>query len=306
MKKRKEEMKKSSLRRNIFLLVALFCLGIIPVYLLFGQSGWPEAGVAVMTFNIRYNNQSDFQNAWPNRKPLVASTIRFHKIDITGMQEALNGQVKDLVSQLPEYSWLGVGRDDGKEAGEYNPIFYLKSRFKILAQSTFWLSETPAIPGSRGWDAGCNRVVTWAKLEDQLNKQTFFFFNTHFDNAGEVARLKSAELILKKIGEIAGNEPVIVTGDFNCRTDDAPYQLLISGDGKAPGLVDTLRLSKTGHYGSTQSFNGFNIELDPGNIIDYIFVRGIKSVLRHGIIAENWDGKFASDHYPVVAEIVTR
>jgi endonuclease/exonuclease/phosphatase family metal-dependent hydrolase len=306
MKIRKEEMKKTKLRNNILLLFVLFNLGIIPVYLLFGQAGGTESGITVMTFNIRYNNQGDLQNAWPNRKSMVASTIQFHKIDIAGLQEVLNGQLRDLEGLLPDYAWLGVGRDDGKEAGEYNPIFYLKSRFKILAQSTFWLSETPDGPGSRGWDAACNRVMTWARLEDQANKQVFFFFNTHFDHVGEVARLKSAELILKRIGEIAGNEPVIVTGDFNCRSDDAPYQLLISGDGKDPGLVDTIRLSKTGHYGSTQSFNGFNIELDPGNVIDFIFVRGVKSVLRHGITAELWDGKFASDHYPVLAEVVAR
>ncbi len=306
MKAGKEEMKKLRLRSDIFLFFALFCLGFIPAGWLFGQAGGPEPGVTVMTFNIRYNNQSDLQNAWPNRKSLVASTVRFHKIDIAGLQEALNDQLKDLEGLLPEYGWLGVGRDNGKEAGEYNPIFYLKSRFKILAQSTFWLSETPDTPGSRGWDAACNRVVTWARFEDQLNKQTFFFFNTHFDHVGEVARLKSAELLLKKIAEIAGTDPVVVTGDFNCTNDAAAYHDLISGDGKTPGLIDTLRLSKTGHYGSTQSFNGFNIELDPGNVIDFIFVRGIKSVLRHGIIAENWDGKFVSDHYPVIAEVIVK
>jgi endonuclease/exonuclease/phosphatase family metal-dependent hydrolase len=306
MKARKEEMKKPRLKSDIFLIVALFCLGIVPAYLLFGQAGGAEAGVTVMTFNIRYDNPNDLQNAWPNRKTMVASTIQFQKIDIAGLQEVLNGQLRDLEGLLPEYGWLGVGRDDGKEAGEYNPIFYLKSRYKIMAQSTFWLSETSDTPGSCGWDAACNRIVTWARFEDQANKQAFFFFNTHFDHVGEIARIKSAELVLKKIGEIAGNEPVIVTGDFNCRADDAPYHLLISGDGKDLGLVDTLRLSKTGHYGSTQSFNGFNIELDPGNTIDFIFVRGIKSVPRHGIIAENWDGKFVSDHYPVIAEVVAR
>ena len=299
-------MKKSQFGKNILLLFSFFCLGMVPAFLLFGQGGGPETGLTVMTFNIRYNNQGDLQNAWPNRKSLVASTIQFQKIEIAGLQEALVGQLRDLEVLLPEYGWLGVGRDDGKEEGEYNPIFYLKSRFKILAQSTFWLSETPDTPGSRGWDAACNRIVTWARFEDQAKKQAFFFFNTHFDHVGEIARVRSAELVLKKIGEIAGNEPAILTGDFNCGSDDAPYHLLNSGDGKAPGLVDTLRLSKTGHYGSTQSFNGFNIELDPGNVIDFIFVRGVKSVLRHGIIAEIWDGKFASDHYPVIAEVVAR
>jgi endonuclease/exonuclease/phosphatase family metal-dependent hydrolase len=306
MKIRKEEMKRLRLRNALFLFFALFCLRIILFDSLFGQTGGTESGVTVMTFNVRYNNQGDLQNAWPNRKSLVASTIQFHKIEIAGLQEVLDGQLRDMEGLLPDYAWLGVGRDDGKEGGEYNPIFYLKSRFKILAQSTFWLSETSDTTGSRGWDAACNRVVTWARFEDQADKQALFFFNTHFDHVGEIARVQSAELVLKKIGEIAGNEPVILTGDFNCGSDDAPYHLLISGDGKAPGLVDTLRLSKTGHYGSTQSFNGFNIELDPGNTIDFIFVRGIKSVLRHGIIAEIWDGKFASDHYPVIAEVVAR
>lgn len=299
-------MKKTWAGKRIFLIFALFCLGLIPGYWLIGQGTGTTAGINAMTFNIRYDNPSDLQNAWPNRKPLVSSTVRFHKIDIAGMQEALNGQVKDLEGLLPEYSWLGVGREDGKVAGEYNPIFFLKSRLRVLAQATFWLSETPETPGSRGWDAACNRIVTWARFEDQLNKQTFFFFNTHFDHVGEVARLKSAELLLRKIVEIAGAEPVVLTGDFDCTTDDATYHELVMGDGKTPGLVDTLRLSKTGHYGGTQSFNGFNIELDPGNTIDFIFVRNVKAVLRHGILAEIWDGKFASDHYPVMAEILAR
>jgi len=303
---RKEEMKKPILGSDIFRVLTIACLALAFAGLMVGQGTGTTAGINAMTFNIRYDNPSDLQNAWPNRKSLVSSTIRFHKIDIVGMQEALIGQVKDLESLLPEYSWLGVGRDGGKEVGEYNPIFYLKTRFKTLAQSTFWLSETPDIPGSRGWDAACNRISTWAKFEDQASKQTFFFFNTHFDHVGEVARVKSAELLLKKIAEIAANDPVIVTGDFNCSTDDATYHYLISGDGKIPTLMDTFRLSKTGHYGATQSFNGFNIELDPGNTIDFIFVRNVKTVLRHGIIAELWDGKFVSDHYPVIAEITAR
>lgn len=304
MNVRKEEMNRRRFISDYFRLLVLFCLGLMPAYFALGQGA--AVGVTVMTFNIRFDNPGDLQNAWSNRKLLVSTTVRFHKIDIAGMQEVLNGQLKDLESLLPEYGWLGVGRDDGKEEGEYNPVFYLKSRLKVLVQSTFWLSGAPDTPGSRGWDAACNRIVTWVKFEDQLNKQTFFFFNTHFDHVGEVARLKSAQLLLKKIGEIAGNEPVILTGDFNCTADDAPYHDLVSGDGKTPGLVDTLRLSKTGHYGSTQSFNGFNIELDPGNTIDFIFVRNIMSVLRHGILAETWDGKFVSDHYPVVSEIVVK
>ena len=258
--------------------------------------------IYAMSFNIRYDNPGDGDNAWTNRKEMVASTIRFHKIDIAGLQEALYHQVKDLEMLLPEYGWFGVGRDDGREAGEYSPVFYLKERFNILHQSTFWLSDTPGKPG-KDWDAALPRIVTWGKIADTWTDRIFFFFNTHFDHMGETARVKSAELLLKKIDEVIGDLPVILTGDFNCTEKDLPYNILTSGSSKIPGLSDTRYLTKFNPYGTTQTFNGFRSTILPDRRIDFIFVGNTECVLRSGTISDKWDGRFVSDHNAVLAEI---
>jgi len=263
----------------------------------------PEASVTVMTFNVRYDNPADGPNAWPARKELVAKTILFHKADIVGMQECLRGQIADLETLLPGYAWLGVGRDDGKEAGEFNPVFYRQDRFRLLSQATFWLSASPDEAGTRGWDGACNRVVTWARFAGTDEGRPFFVFNTHFDHVGTVARRNSAELLLRRVGTIAGQAPVVVTGDFNAVVGDEPIRILLAGLEGAPPLQDAASLSLTGSYGGKRSFNGFRGGPGPGRVIDFIFVRGAGEVLRHGIIAEKWEGRFASDHYPVLAEI---
>jgi len=262
----------------------------------------PCVGTNVMSFNIRYANTGDGPNAWTNRKSLVSSTLLFHKADVAGLQEALRSQIKDLEETLPGYAWFGVGRDDGKEGGEFNPVFFRTDKMRLIRQSTFWLSETPDVPGSRSWGAACNRIVTWAEFEDAGCKARFFFFNTHFDHASETARRKSAEVLLRRIDEIAGRAPIVVTGDFNSTERDAAYIVLTGG--KPAPLADARALVKAKPYGSSQSFNGFTSELRPGRIIDFIFVRDVGSVLRQGIISEKWDGRFASDHYPVLAEVV--
>src|SRR5258705_1409879 len=155
----------------------------------------------VMTFNIRLNTAVDSLNAWPYRKDKVASQILFHKIDLLGIQEALHVQIMDLKERLPQYKYVGVGRDDGREKGEYSAIFYDTTRFQLLQGQTFWLSETPEEPGSKSWDAAYTRVVTWAKLKDRKTKKEFFAFNTHFDHMGQVARRESAKIVLKRVKE---------------------------------------------------------------------------------------------------------
>ena len=261
-----------------------------------------EKTVNVMSFNIRYDNQGDKENAWPNRKEMVAETIRFLKVDIAGLQEALSHQVKDLERLLPEYGWFGVGRDDGREAGEFAPVFYRKDRFKILHRSFFWLSGTPEKPG-KAWDAALPRIVTWGKIEDISTGRTFFFFNTHFDHVGEEARIKSAELLLRKIDETIGENQVILTGDFNCTPEEPPYKILTSGIGQIQGLSDIYKLTQSKPYGSTQTFNGFRDTILPDRRIDFIFVTPSVHVLRCGTISERWDGRFVSDHNAVLAEI---
>jgi endonuclease/exonuclease/phosphatase family metal-dependent hydrolase len=263
-----------------------------------------SGGLVVMTFNIRNSNAADGPNAWPARREIAASTILFHEAAIVGMQEALSGQIADFEARLSRYGWAGAGRDTGGDGGEFNPVFYDRSRLRLLAQNTFWLSATSEVPGSRGWDGACNRIVTWAKLEEVVTRRAFHVFNTHFDHLGTTARRESARLLLRKIGEIAGSGPAVVTGDFNCTAADEPYRILTSGGAGEPALRDARAVSLLSPYGGTRSFNGFQPETGPGEIIDHIFLCGPLAAVRSGVIADKWDGRFVSDHYPVLAEIV--
>lgn len=259
--------------------------------------------IRIMTFNIRMNTAADGPNAWPWRKDIAAGTIAFHEAHIAGLQEVLHDQLLDLESLLPEYGWVGVGRDDGREAGEYNPIFFLKSRFKLLASSTFWLSETPDRPGVKGWDAACPRIVTWARLRDEWTGRTLLAFNTHFDHMGETARRESAALVLREIPRLAGSLPVVLTGDLNCTQEEPAYQTLVAGGAGLAVLRDARALSASAPYGPSYSFNGFMAEAQPGPPIDHIFVGPSVTVLRIGVLPGTWGGRFVSDHYPVLAEV---
>ena len=260
--------------------------------------------IRVMSFNIRYDEPRDGVNAWPNRKMKVAGVIRFHKADLIGVQEALLSQLRDLEISLPDYAWCGVGRTDGKEAGEYSAILYRRSRFQLLETKTFWLSETPEKAGSMGWDAAYPRIVTWAKFKDRVSKKTFFQFNTHFDHRGNQARTESASLIVKRIGEISGSFPFVLTGDFNVREDSDAYRTLKTGSERTR-LADAKYASVNGHFGGDSTFSAFK-ELQPGNKIDYIFVREGMRVREHGALSDQWNGLWASDHLPVLAEIEIR
>ncbi|HKX83962.1 MAG TPA: endonuclease/exonuclease/phosphatase family protein [Pyrinomonadaceae bacterium] len=265
------------------------------------QAQRSSATIRVMTFNIRYDEPRDGINAWANRKRRVADVIRFHKADLIGVQEALRSQLHDLESLVPDIAWCGVGRTDGKEAGEYSAILYKKSRFRLIDTGTFWLSETPHVAGSRGWDAAYPRIVTWAKLRDLRTGKTFVHFNTHFDHVGDKARAASSSLILKKAGETHGRGPFVVTGDFNVVENSGAYKTIIAGT-PAIKVVDTRYASVNGHFGGNSTFSAFK-DLEPGRTIDYIFVRDGIKVLEHGTLSDRWDGLWASDHLPVLAEI---
>jgi endonuclease/exonuclease/phosphatase family metal-dependent hydrolase len=256
-----------------------------------------------MTFNIRYDEPRDGENAWPHRKEMVAGTISFFGPDIAGLQEALISQVRDLEALLGEYSWIGVGRDDGREAGEFCPIFYLRHRFHPLDSGTFWLSESPDRAGQKGWDAACARIVTWARFKDMRDDSALLVFNTHFDHVGEMARVESARLLRRKIAEITDSDRIIISGDFNCTENDPAYSILVSPESPSPVLRDARAISRLSPYGSSYSSNRFRPEPQPGRLIDYIFVGASVSVLRWGVISDRWDGRFVSDHNPVLAEI---
>lgn len=269
-------------------LVLVACTGFAP-------SGG-ETSLRVMTYNIRLNLASDGSDAWPHRREMVASVIRFHGADLIGVQEALPDQLRDLDALLPHFGRFGVGRD-AQRGGEHSAILYRRRRFEVLQHDTFWLSETPSIAGSKGWDAANQRIVTWGRLHDRGTGAVFIHFNTHFDHVGEVARRESARLLTARIEEIAGNAPVIVTGDFNATPASEPYRLVL-----AAGLRDAFSASRTPHHGPTSTWNAFRA-VEPERRIDFVFVRGAVDVLQHGILSDTFDGRFPSDHLPVVAEV---
>ena len=252
-----------------------------------------------MSYNIRYNNPNDEQHAWPHRSEHVASTIRFNQADLIGVQEALKDQLDDLSRLLPEYAWLGVGRDDGQDAGEFSAILYRKDRFEPLDSGTFWLSKNPMVPGSKDWDAAITRIVTWAHFKDLKADTSVFHFNTHFDHRGELAREKSAELLENRLSRIANDYPTVLTGDFNFPPEAAGYQILTSS------LTDALLASKEPHHGPVETiYGGFEVTHEPGRRIDYLFTKNNLNVLQHATLSDNWQGAFASDHLAVVATVV--
>ncbi len=258
----------------------------------------------VMSFNIRLNVSGDGPNAWLYRKDLAASMLHLHQPDVVGLQEALPDQVDDLAARLPDFAWVGVGRDDGARKGEFAAIFYRRARLAQLDQGTFWLSETPDVPGSMGWDARCIRITTWAKFRDAATDAVFFFYNTHFDHVGEVARNESARLLLMDALTRAGTAPVIVVGDLNCNEDATAYRLLAGGAKDIPfRLWDAKTQSMTLHHGPSATFHAFTGELRER--IDYIFLTEGIHVLRHATLADYWDGgRYPSDHMPVVVDVV--
>lgn len=256
----------------------------------------------VMSFNIRYNTARDSMDAWPYRKDHVASQILFHDAHIIGVQEALHEQMTDLQQRLTRYRYEGVGRDDGKQKGEYSAIFYDTTRLQALQSNTFWLSETPGTAGSKGWDAQITRIVTWIKFRDRKTKKVFFAFNTHFDHIGKIARKESARLLLQKVQEIAGSTPAVVTGDFNAMPSDEPIQVILDSSNPLR-LTDSKSISKTPHYGPVGTFNAFGKGDRDDQPIDFIFLKGKWSVLKHATLSQAWKGHYASDHFAVLATL---
>jgi endonuclease/exonuclease/phosphatase family metal-dependent hydrolase len=215
----------------------------------------------------------------------------------------LHGQLVDLAERLPQYKWVGAGRDDGKEAGEYSAIFYDTTRLQLLQSKTFWLSEHPEVVGVKGWDAALPRIVTWAKFRDKLSKEIFFHFNTHFDHMGKIARRESAKLLLQQVAAIAGKIQAIITGDFNAQPSDEPIQV-ITDKINAWHLIDIKSVSKQSHYGPEGTFNAFGPKETYEAPIDYIFIHGAIKVLQHATLSQSWGGLFSSDHFPVFASVV--
>lgn len=275
---------------------------IIITFLMFsviGSAQKTDSNLVIASYNIRWNSPDDGINIWENRKEWLTKSINFFEIDIVGAQEVTYTQLNDMEGFLPDYQSIGEGRDGGKK-GEYSPIFYAKNRLEVLDSSTFWLSETPQTIASKGWDAALPRIVTWAKFKDKKEGNTFYFFNTHFDHRGEMAREKSAELISAKIKEIAGDESVIISGDFNTAPNSEPHKILLRNQMKDAFF----NLNKDQIYTPGYTFNSWDVEASGDRYrIDYVFYKGEDlHPVKYQVLDGQRGRRFISDHFPVIVE----
>ena len=255
---------------------------------------WRLETMKVLSFNVLcYGNG---ENEWTKRIPLVVRTIRNEDPDAFGVQEAHNDWMKALKGAFPDYAYVGVGRDDGKKKGEFSAVFYKKDKYKKLDEGHFWLSETPEKAGSKGWDAACIRVCSWAKLQDKATGKQFVFMNTHLDHVGTTAMQKGAELIAARAAAIAPDLPVILTGDFNVTPESAPCKAVKDG-----GFTDARDLAA--RTDRSHTYHGFTSGTEGYSTIDYVFVKGAVKVRSLRVNKKKLDAHFPSDHFPVIAEL---
>lgn len=265
-----------------------------------------EEALRVMSFNICCEDNLEYD--WQKRKQNVSSVIRFHKADLAGLQEPSETQIGDLANFLPEFNIFYGLCLKGENTSNHDPILFRKSRFDLLDSGFFFLSLTPE-KLSKGWGAKFPRGTSWVKLFDKRTKKNFYFFNTHFDYHSKSARDESAKLLRQKIAEIAKNCPFIVAGDFNLFPNlggNETYKILTEiepGDKTRP-LIDAQTAARHPHHGPTGSWSGFKEAGQPGVKPDYIFIDSSIDVFMHGILADSFDGRFPSDHLPIVADLV--
>ena len=252
---------------------------------------------SIISYNIRYDNDWDIENSWKIRRNKVSQILVQYSPSIIGIQEGLLNQVQYIDSSLIDYDYVGVGRDDGKMKGEFCAIYFDTTRYVLLKNSTFWLSETPDTI-SVGWDAALERICTYGLFKDRITKEEFWVFNTHFDHIGVVAREKSSELILKRINKINHQSlPVILMGDFNSIPNSSPVKEIKTE------LSDALQISLEKLQGPRGTFNGFNEDLPIEKRIDYIFTNDLKVLSYTHINDRLNNNRHISDHLPVMIKI---
>lgn len=260
--------------------------------------------LSVMSFNVRYDNPDDSLNNWKFRSDRVADAILFYDADVVGTQEVLVNQLNDLKKRLDKsYAMVGVGRENGKEQGEYAALWYKKTRFELCDSGNFWLSETPEVAGSMGWDGACVRIASWAILRDKESGRELLAMNTHLDHVGQTARREGVSLILNRVKELRGDRPVVVTGDFNS-TPESDVVAHVTGD-SIPGHLTDTRTASPLVYGPSWSYHDFGrLPLEERILIDYIFIGGPLTVKSYGVLSETKDGSWLSDHCPVLANMI--
>jgi len=255
--------------------------------------------VKVMSYNIRVDFGGDGENNWEFRRDFLVDQIRYYAPDFIGTQEGKLHQLEYIQGILKQYGRVGRGRDNSENQGEFSAILYDKTRFTLISENTFWLSETPDIPESKSWETAYPRICTYGLFEDRKSKKRFYVFNTHMDHISEPARENGAKLILKKIGEINVKKlPVVVTGDFNSEMTTGAYKSL------AAGLNDARNVSKSKPFGPSGTFNGFRHNEPVKLLIDYIFVsKENTEVSDFAVLSDSRDCRYPSDHLPVLAGI---
>lgn len=280
---------------------------IIPFTILFSLvffncKNTPVVELNIMSFNVRYDNPADSLNNWQYRKNVAAQIIKEQNADIVGTQEVLINQLNDLKSRLSDYNTVGVGRTDGKEEGEHCAILYKKTRFNEIKSGNFWLSETPDIAGSKGWDGACERIATWVILEDIKSKKQFFAINTHLDHIGKQARTEGVTLLLKEAKVLSAGLPIIMTGDFNATPDSEVIKHVVESS-NPNHLIHTKDIANT-KSDQSWTFHDFGrIPVERRTFIDYIFVSPEINVITHSVMPEKLEGVFISDHSAVAALI---
>lgn len=271
---------------------------ILIFFTLFSIQAAVAQEVSVLTYNIKFATPNDSLNSWEHRKGFLTAQLRFYGPDVFGTQEGLIGQLREIAEALPDYKFVGTGRDFGDTRGEHTALFYNTRRVKLLEQGTFWLSETPGEP-SKGWDAALPRICTYGVFKMKGSGKTFLVLNTHFDHIGEIARTESARLLLEKIKALNPKDyPVILMGDLNLEPDKEGIQLL------KKELEDTHETAGARAFGPEGTFNGFRFTEPVTRRIDYIFTgKGDFKVIKSGILSDSKGCRYPSDHFPVYAEL---
>lgn len=259
--------------------------------------------IDALSFNIRFDNPKDGENAWPNRKEMVGQWVKSESPDVIGLQEALRHQIDDIKKVATAYSEYGVGRDDGKSRGEHCTILYLKKRFSLDKSDcgTFWFSDTPEKIASKSWGNEIPRICTWARFIEKKTEKGFYVYNVHYDHRSQPSRLGASELIIQRISKRKqSNEPIILMGDFNASENNPAIKIFKD---EPLNLVDTFRVVKPDEK-MVKTFHGFRGGSFSGGKIDHVFMLPkMGKVSSAEIVRFNKDKRYLSDHYPVRAKL---
>ena len=285
------------MRPRTLLAAALAVLAAVPAALDSSQIQ-PAAPLTVMSFNIRYGTANDGDNHWLKRRDQLFDLLREQHPDVVGLQEALHGQIEEILQAVPGYDYVGVGRSDGRRAGEYAAILFTSSRLRVRRSDTFWFSDTPGVVKSTSWGNQIERICTWAYVEDR-DGPPFYLYNVHLDHQSQPSREKSVALLLARIAARDPKAPAVVTGDFNAGEANPAAQAMLAG------FRDSFRVL---HSDATEAgtFNGFKLGQTGGEKIDFVFVEPGTEVLAAEIVRSSRDGRYPSDHFPVTARIRLR